>query len=276
MHMADAGDYDKAVSVLEEGYAQTGRESLREEKEQIEYKQTYMEQLYERMAEGDYDGARELCLYGTREFFEDGEKKIIYIPEAGDSLTRIGIGIYDGAYYARVRATYLYYGDYVDGRRDGDGVYIVFFEWGDTEITVGKWIDDLPNGKEERYIDDGMVTWTLKGTMVDGLWNGWVEQQVNYEDRVYDLSFSANYGIVEDRIEEFLDVCEGYIDRESERESILSAPNNSVTYTVVAYDVIKEGDRFLNYLLQRIPQNETMGIYTRCYYCWASRSRARE
>ncbi len=41
--LADAGDYEKAVSVLEDGYTQIGRESLREKMEELKTVQAQKE-----------------------------------------------------------------------------------------------------------------------------------------------------------------------------------------------------------------------------------------
>ena len=43
---ADTGDYEKAISVLEEGYEQTGRESLREEIRQTVRSQEFLDKLF--------------------------------------------------------------------------------------------------------------------------------------------------------------------------------------------------------------------------------------
>ena len=241
--LADAGDYEKAVSVLEEGYAQTGRERLREKKERMEYLQTSreemkaqaladMQQMFELMAAGDYDGARRIRDVCPIHVLEDEERKYIYIPGAGESLTGIGIGSYGEG---------LFYGSYVDGRREGNGVYI---RYAPSSVTVGEWRNDLPNGEEEMYASGNEVTYVAKGIMIDGLWDGWVEQQ--WTDRlgvVRDISFAADHGVIADRTEEYLKACmELGVDEEqieSDRE-FFSEINEDGSHFIVAAYVIEE------------------------------------
>ncbi|MBR0092594.1 MAG: tetratricopeptide repeat protein [Lachnospiraceae bacterium] len=111
---------------------------------------------------------------------------IIYAPDGADeSYTGKVSGLYkiyrDGEY----RGYYFYYGDVVNGIRDGYGVscwlsdkgYEVVFE-----TYEGEWKNDKPNGKgrQTEYWGDGegIYTTTVEGTYKDGLQHGtftWVE-----------------------------------------------------------------------------------------------------
>ena len=69
--LADAGDYEKAVSVLEEGYAQTGMESLREKMEELKVIQEQEERTEEIKAVSRYFNAIITgCVYHTDEQVE--------------------------------------------------------------------------------------------------------------------------------------------------------------------------------------------------------------
>jgi len=68
----------------------------------------------------------------------------------------------------------IYYGDYVDGKRSGKGVWL-----GDDYRAEGEWLDDLPNGNQEEYISNDF---NRKGTVVEGLWNGPAIEYRFYEE----------------------------------------------------------------------------------------------
>ncbi len=57
--LADAGDYEKAVSVLEDGYAMTGRESMQTKEEKVldALEQTYLDYAQSLADAGDYEKA---------------------------------------------------------------------------------------------------------------------------------------------------------------------------------------------------------------------------
>lgn len=252
--VADGGDYERAVSILEEGYAVTGRESLKDksnefqalqeqlaaeqskaESEELEL-QAYMRKLYDMMAEENYSDVIKTMWEAGQSGYTKGlqYEKYTYFPEKNDSLTGTGIGFYrfhdwdgnvDTSYYENLAYYSYYYGSYVDGKREGYGVSVFGFY-----IFKGEWKNDAPNGWGELIThdndkEDGFAS-RMRGNLVDGLWNGTVEYQwYNADGTLRDMSFYVDNGVPEDRTEEYWAFSEEWFGREvsaEEREERLS------------------------------------------------------
>ena len=76
----------------------------------------------------------------------------IYIPEGGDSGTGIGFYTFDGC-----ECDQWYYGDYVEGKREGNGIW--YYASSHTEdgslykeVYDGQWKEDVPQGKGHQLI----------------------------------------------------------------------------------------------------------------------------
>lgn len=80
--LADAGEYEKAVSVLEDGYAQIGRESLREK----------MEELQELQAQKEAEEAE------ARRLEEEAEARMIELPFEPMDITIMGYHLFTDHY----------------------------------------------------------------------------------------------------------------------------------------------------------------------------------
>ena len=245
------GDLDAAMETLQAGYEITKDEALKAKLDEIySIKQIEegkakayadMQKLYELLEAEDYKGARaEADKIEYQYLAETVSDTYIYCPGQEASLSGEGVGIYG-------ENKYLYFGNYVNGIREGIGVYI----WTDnlsekTEsvvtVYVGEWKNDKPNGQGEIICQTveiwGNGTWDLKGNLVDGLWNGEVERHlIQDEDIVFNLTFSTENGIAESKAEEYQEWCAEWGFDEEERYDI-SEPE-----VVTAYDYVIRGDQ---------------------------------
>lgn len=182
-----------------------------EELEKIEAEnRAFMQKVYDLMAAEDYEGMCEVD--GSEEadaFVERMESdRYIYVPDGNASLSRTGTGVYidDGGGY------YFYFGALENGERKGHGTEFQK-QWIGYYIFTGEWDKDAPNGEGVEYIinsinNDGyFFDVVAKGNLIDGLWDGVVEQILTDKSRGedYDLSFRAENGIpTEDKTEEYL------------------------------------------------------------------------
>ena len=88
-------------------------------------------------------------------------------------------------------------------------------------VFTGEWNNDAPNGEGEKITvggisDNGMrYDMVTRGTLIDGVWDGQVEEILTDNGDTFDLSFSAVKGIpTENKTEEFLS--EGWWDERVE------------------------------------------------------------
>ena len=265
--VAEGGDYDKAISILEQGYAQIGRDSLYQKIEelriwrdeaQVQLEQeaefrTYMQEIYELMEAEDYDGTR---YYGfnLKDILQD--EKYIYLPEDNESLTGIGAGFYRFTNYHQEKAALysdslscytLYFGNFVDGKREGNGISI-----SNCYIFIGEWKNDRPNGQGEITIfdQDGYV----RGNLIDGLWDGMVEDTIWKSD---DIFYHAVRGIPEDKTDKYLSLYEETFGPQSvdEQKEYL---HDKQAY-VYKYNTDEYGTGGLGY--QMIVEGDTLGVW---------------
>lgn len=261
---AAGGDYDKAISILEEGYAQIGRDSLHQkiEKLRIQWEEaqtqieqeaefrTYMQNIYELMEAEDYDEAR---YYGfdLKDILRD--EKYIYLPEDNESLTGIGAGFYRFNNYHQEKTAFyfdslscynLYFGNFVDGKREGNGISI-----SNCYIFIGEWKNDSPNGQGEIMIfgEDGCI----RGNLIDGLWDGMVENTL-WQDG--DIFYHAVRGIPEDKTEKFLSLCEEIFDLQFADEQKVHL--HDMQAYVYGYQTIPSGLAWLP-----IVEGDTLGVW---------------
>ncbi|MBR6258807.1 MAG: zinc-ribbon domain-containing protein [Oscillospiraceae bacterium] len=109
--------------------------------------------------------------------------------KAGDKY----IGLYVISYSA-----FLYYGDYVDGQRSGEGRWLYCGgSYLDTSVYYADttWSNDLPNGSFEAHeyskesLDAELQTVIIRGEVVDGLYNG----EISREYVGKDMTLYGNY-----------------------------------------------------------------------------------
>ncbi|MBQ9437237.1 MAG: hypothetical protein IJU50_02795, partial [Lachnospiraceae bacterium] len=94
---------------------------------------------------------------------------------------------------------YLYYGDYVEGEREGSGVWILNGKEHYFYYSIGSWKEDLPNGKQERrsnssryiYHPESNLTHFVSenGNVINGLWDG----EVVISEKGFDAFIVSNY-----------------------------------------------------------------------------------
>ena len=281
----DAGDYEKAVGILEEGYEKIGRESLQNKiaelqamQEEIRSQeaelQAQMQEIYERMAAEDYEGACRVVknynvLCGLLE--ELPEKKYIYFPEENGNMTGTGMGLYLFEYHGLHQDIACYYGNYVGGKREGTGVSINLVYSGGKNVFTGEWSNDAPNGHgeviiynyegEAIYNTDSELLTVTRGNLVNGLWDGTVEHWLSWEGTSYEVSFTCDEGRPEDRTEEYLAMWEeGYRGSlngiEGEREVL----RNAGKYVYLSFTQRCEDG--LTYVMDySLTEGETLGIW---------------
>ncbi len=174
---------DEAIAVLEKGQlALPDDESINEMLETLLYEKererlageanASLTEIARLCSIEDYDGVFELM--NSEDFTKVSDlSKFLNRPyiensEYGD----IGIYEVDDANYGNFM---IYFGDYVDGKRDGNGVWIGGFS-DRTYMAKGEWKDDVPNGpmeiKRSESSNENIDFTTIKGEVVNGLWNG--------------------------------------------------------------------------------------------------------
>lgn len=91
----------------------------------------------------------------------------------------------------------VYYGEFVDGMRQGHGLWFGYAD-GNTYYASGEWFGDLPNGKQEvrewyGLLNADVSTRVIRGTVVDGRWNGpvqWIFERKDDEVETFPVSFT--------------------------------------------------------------------------------------
>lgn len=202
----------------------------------------FVQNLYNLMAAKDYAAAYNALLVegeftDTAGVYLDAMEAnssvlSVYIPDGG--IVGTGLGIYN----LPDSNVYLYYGDYVDGVRTGNGALLYIYGDG-YEYFEGTWSNDAPNGQGTRTmvrfntlseeVLGGVLPYNtvgssevFNGSLVNGLWDGVVTISVSdmgyynmdmaggrapSADRIetYNLSFVANNGVAaEDKTDEYL------------------------------------------------------------------------
>lgn len=203
--LADAGDYGKAASVLEEGYAKTGRESLREKLEELkslqaqrEAEEEEMRRLEEEQAAGmielpfeltdfnvmgydlfDYHGA-ELCeAIGCPYERENGMSEILMESESG---TLYADNVFSGAHEAVGISCSVAQGDHYEAG------------W---SVTMVWNLDSHQSASMEMYHDGGetikSISDYIKAPIVAGVssWEDW--NRIMQVDRIKALEPDEEY-----------------------------------------------------------------------------------
>lgn len=131
----------------------------------------------------------------------EGQDSLLFAEEEGK-----GLGFYPGGY--------IYYGDYVEDVRQGEGSWMhARNDW--RYLGYGSWDHDLPNGRfTEHYQFDEPGIWQESGQntgeVEDGLWNGLVQHDAHaydvgedtYHDENIQVSFTdGKYNILRTEID---------------------------------------------------------------------------
>lgn len=197
---------------------------------------TFLQDVYNLMAAQDYVGMRALISTEAASAYVDAmtADRAVYIPDG--SLTGTGAGV-----YITDDACYVYYGDYVNGVRIGNGAQFVLYS-NAIRIFKGIWDNDAPNGQGVNTFiwDEDEYGWsyvrTDSGSLVNGLWNGTVNVTYSsscagYEQYQFLVDYTADNGVATvDKTEEFLSHVQFSIENSGpEREEEL-APEGAMCY----------------------------------------------
>lgn len=139
-----------------------------------------------------------------------------YLPGDPTGQNGVGTGIYRFAFEniynsyededeeAIIRDVYaFYYGDYVNGERSGNGIWLFVYMW-NVYVFEGEWVGDSPNGYGEiqRWYDGEEATHIYRGNLSDGLWDGIVEIESTFGGKTISYEASQGYAL-EDKKEEY-------------------------------------------------------------------------
>ena len=223
MGLADAyigvEDYESAMDILEKGYDKTEDDDLKERLEEVEVeKESYdrkirnekvfagVEDVFENIAgyceAGNYDELFEYMQSDDYQRLLDvvDELEMAYCVETSHG----NVGIYE--VNNEVFGNYMiYYGDYQDDVREGEGDWLGYFE-GNNYHARGSWKADAPNGYQEvrewsNRLGETVVYRVIKGDTVDGLWNGpvdWCFEEMDGTTEVFPVTFEEGKWVVLD------------------------------------------------------------------------------
>lgn len=189
---------DLAIELLNKGYEIISDDSIKNKlSEVIQNKYSVLlDKIYNLSVENNIDAIKELMKtseYQAFQAFVPEDIPIYYSPkEIGDNHKKIGVYSVKSKYYS----TLIYYGDYDNDVRTGNGIFIGANTDGDNYLFTGTWNNDKPNGYGE------VVEWNLGlseniikrhkiGNLVDGLWQGemqWIFIEPN-ENSIYPINF---------------------------------------------------------------------------------------
>lgn len=140
----------------------------------------------------------DLAEYGEPYIIDKGEKAVGF-------YGNLDMGYYERAY--RSSNCMIYYGEYRDGLREGNGVWIGSFSDASKRwyVATGEWGNDAPNGYQSTtYIvgtldSEGVETIQCEGYAVDGIWEGEVQESFLPPDESYIsfMHYTCNSGYVE-------------------------------------------------------------------------------
>ncbi len=186
--------YDEAQNAMEQALAQTPEdEALQQAADELHEKaeemKGYIATMEQAIAAIEADDAEALDRLqdseNGRQLAEMAEKSgsYIYLPEGGS--TGKGIGFYT---FSDCSCDQWYYGDYVDGKREGKGIW--YYTSSHTEegklykdVYDGEWSNDAPNGKGHQLISLGdEVDTDQKFKVKDGLFYGSYKIKDTLED----------------------------------------------------------------------------------------------
>ncbi len=193
-YYAEGNSFDKAQKVMEQALEQTPKdEDLQEAADKIKQKADEMKNYNETM-KAAIDAVEKDDAKALDELQESEEGKAlaqmagdggsyIYLPEGG--TTGKGIGFYN---FHDCGCHQWYYGDYKDGKRDGNGIW--YYTSSHTEdgnlykeVYNGEWGQDMPNGKGHQLIVLGdKVDTDQKFKVKDGLFYGTYKIKDKLED----------------------------------------------------------------------------------------------
>lgn len=179
-------------------------DKIAELEEKLNYGREFMEKVYQLMSAKDFVAMMDVDGTDEANAILDGMESdaLIYQPDQlGQHFTGEGVGIYRYRLTDDERgAYYFYYGNYEDGKREGDGYW--FWKTGDGyEVIEMECADDVPNGNftDTTRMKDGTEIEMTKGTLKNGLLDGDMEYRITDTDYgVFTAVFHVDDGIPED------------------------------------------------------------------------------
>lgn len=133
--------------------------------------------LYDLLRDGNTDAALEVMT--TTEFaeavdFATEESPVLYLP---DGTSGKGVGIYlIGESSRSFSPSFLYYGDYAESVRSGNGIWLGVGEER-SYVFEGVWGGDMPNGNGKVTVSYPASVSQRIGTLANGLWHGEVSRE---------------------------------------------------------------------------------------------------
>ncbi len=221
------------------------------------YGQEYMSKVYELMSQKNFDGMKELAMSAEAKTItaDMPEDALIYQPDASSeniSGTAAGLYRYHGK-DGKGNGYYYYFGDYIDGARNGAGYTFSSREDGH-ESYEGSWESDVPQGefiKNETGIYNGEPYEAVtKGTMKDGLEDGDFEQTINAMNLSFQMNWHSEEGVAPDIYDELEDW---------EKQALGSIREDG--YTLYGLAVAGDGQNYYLWWGSYDPNNEKLGIY---------------
>lgn len=206
--------YEKAIEVLTDGFKITGDQRLKEELDKIQgmYQKALAWQDYVSSVESMLGQIANYCkdenynqvfeLMQSKEY-EKVLERVEELEQVHKSSTEYGeIGIYqvDSESFGNYM---IYYGEYVDGKRHGQGVWLGYYE-SNNYIARGTWQADMPQGDFEvrewlgKLADD--VTYrVISGNVTGGVWDGNVEWTFETTGRpidIFPVTFNMGHWVI--------------------------------------------------------------------------------
>ncbi len=188
-YFAEIGKTDWAFALLNYGYELTKDEEIKTQKEVLARNAVnpLLKELFGLCELGDINAARNIIQterFNAVATLVEVDKPIIFYPnnERGDTK---GLGLYMVQVFKDNEIDYieydwkffLYYGDYIDNKRNGIGIW--FCDSKDQYIFEGTWGNDKPNGEgveicinQEPQLNPFQKQTIVKATYSDGFYNG--------------------------------------------------------------------------------------------------------
>lgn len=207
----DKPDTDSAVALLNQGIGVTdmpadGKAKLQELLDGLIYQEKreeaipVLEEIAALCAAESYDAVFEKM---QSEEFGKITALVDFLREPFISETSSGkIGVYgvDSETYGNYM---LYYGDYLDDVRDGNGLWFGYYE-GQNYFAKGSWQDDKPNGEmsvKEWYsaLAENVTYRIITGSVVNGLWNGdiiWSFERGSEPTHIFPVQFDMGHWVI--------------------------------------------------------------------------------
>ncbi len=193
-YYAEGNSYDEAQKAMDQALEQTPKDKeLQEAKEKLnqeaDEKKRYnevMEAARQAIEEDDAEALNKLqkSKNGRALIRMAGEEgKYLYFPDGGNSGTGIGLYVFEDC-----DCKQWYFGEYKDGKREGDGVWFYVSDRTDDgslyqEVYDGQWSEDVPNGTGHQTIVLGdKVDTDQKFKVKDGLFYGNYKVKDKLED----------------------------------------------------------------------------------------------